>query len=138
PQVQGLDAYNFTFPATFFVKSIANLNYTIVSSVNSAAGTLTVKQVYKAIPAIPPVAASGYFQITGGSVAGGGAISSVNVNGVEIYNTTGSVPPLAFTTDAATTAAALVYAINLGVSTPAYLATQGGTGSENVIYISDN
>lgn len=65
--------------------------------------------------------ASGSFTITGGSVQVGSQITNVSINGVSII-----YGPVAFATDATTTAAAVAAAINSHTSAPDYTATSVG------------
>lgn len=67
------------------------------------------------------VAAHGSFTITGGTVGAGNQVTNVTVNGIPIIS--GAV---AFTTDAATTAAAVASAINTYTSSPEYTASAAG------------
>lgn len=129
---------------TFWSQTGVNFNVVLEMAAGST-GLVSAKQIYAAVPQIPNIAATGGFQITGGSTAGAGTITSVKVNGVEVYNTSGTVPPFPYNDSAGTgpafdapnnaqTASDLVYKLNLGISTPAYsfIATQ------NMITIADN
>src|SRR5882724_801717 len=132
--------------ASFQFWSQAGVNFSVILVMGSGStGLVTTTQLYSSVPQIPAVAATGGFQITGGSSALSGGITSVKVNGVEIYNTTGSVPTLPFNDSAGTgtafdainnnqTAADLVYKINLGISTPQYSAV----ANANMVTIADN
>lgn len=132
--------------ASFTFWSQAGVNFSVVLNMGTGStGLVTARQIYAAVPQIPSIAASGALQITGGSSAGSGAITSVKVNSVEIYNTSGSVPPLPYNDSAGTgptfdgpnnaqTASDLVYKLNLGISTPSYTAVASG----NLVTIQDN
>lgn len=69
----------------------------------------------------PAVAATGTFEITGGTLGGGNQITNVTINGVSII-----AAPVAHTGSNITTATAVAAAINSHASTPDYTATASG------------
>lgn len=69
----------------------------------------------------PAVAATGSFEVTGGSSGGGNQITNITIDGVAIITS-----PVAHTGNNATTAAAVASAINSASTTPDYTATSSG------------
>jgi len=97
--------------------------YSLSAAETSDDGTLTVTKTSDPTGTVPARAAVGGFTVVAGSAGAANKITKVEVNGVEITDTTGDV---AWTTSNEVTAKLLADSINTHNSSPEYSATASG------------